>query len=146
MTKKTSKQKYYPPIHFDIESYPGCCGISVVESIDDDYEDNYASEKDSYYPFESKEKQHVDFYKQLLDQRHRSFLQMSLVSRYSGAKKKKDGTYAGQNNPLLKFLINEKKWKVLQVFKNSNTNNEVTVIGKTFPPKKKREPSVAYYW
>jgi len=138
MTTKKSEQRYYPEIDFDIQGYPGCCGIDVVCSIDEDYDDCYSNEKDSYFRFKTQKEQRVAFYKKLQQDRTRSFLQMSLVSKWNWAKKRKDGTYDGQNNPLLNFLINEKKWKVLQVFKNSNTGNEVTVIGKTFPPKKQQ--------
>lgn len=136
MTSKKKSKTAYPQISFYIEEYPNCCGIDVIVNVDD-YEEFTDDEEwpMSNGEFPSLAACHRDFYKRLLAQRSRTFMQMAVVSKYLG--RRLDGpNYTGQNTPLLNFLIKDKKWNVLSVFKNSNTGNEVTVIGKTFPKKR----------
>ena len=111
------------PISFGLDEYPWCCGIEVVTSVEEDSWEGTLTTL-------NKAVNHLC--KKINIARRKTCLQMSIVTKYQGTKK-------GQ---LPDGFIDEmvrNKWKVLDVFKNSNTGNEVTVLSKVFPKKRAKK-------
>lgn len=129
---KTKNKEYFAPVDFYIEGYPACCGIEIVCNLElptDAYPDDY-------YRFPTLDKAVDHFCKEVNKQRRKSCLQITIVTKYNGHRKGAPDS-AQMPDGFVEALV-ERKWKIDQVFKNSNTGNEVTVLSKVFP--KKRAP------
>jgi hypothetical protein len=146
MAKKTSKSDVrYSLDYNDVECYgvQFCCGLTEVSGLDRDAVDTFSRSEfeargyatsqtfEEEFPHASLESLFGEWYESFQRERATTSVFMTLVSRYSNqsARVKKKGQFP----EFLEWLIKKKKWKVYSKFINSNTKNEVTILGKNFP-------------
>ena len=127
MTKTTSKY-FLSEIEFYIEDYPSCCGIEIVSSLN--CEENDEGWGNKRFPSIDKAVEH--FCKRVNQERRKTYLQLSVVTRYNGSRKGDKG----QMPDGFVTELEKRGWTKDRIFKNSNTGNEVTVLSKVFPKKR----------
>jgi len=140
MSKK--KEMFYVINDYpQVDDYPGCCGIDIINGFDVD-KINGEDKEDVDEGIFTESSLHQVLYRHILKKRIRRNVQIALVSKY----KELNGGLREQIPGFIDFLVKEKKWKVLDKFVNPNHGNQVTVLSKTFAKKKeKQEPQGNYY-
>jgi len=132
MSKK--KEAFYAITEYpQVDDYPGCCGIDIINGFEVDHMHG-EDEENVDEGILSESSMHKALYKHILDNRSRRNVQVALVSKY----KEPDSRGTEQIPGFIDFLVKEKKWKVLDKFVNPNHGNQVTVLSKTFA--KNKEP------
>lgn len=158
MATKNKEKKQFKKLTFHICQLPGCCGIGIISSFDEEqgrYEyldwrhDRFVKAKPK---FATEEEQAQDAYDRLIadtwwttrkdgseDYDDYSCLMISLVSAYSSARPFPSKHPTGVQFPALQDILIREGWQINQVFINPNHGNEVTLFTKYFPDRKTLE-------